>query len=512
MAITTFAAIYIGSYEVSLEVFEISPRKKLRAIDYIRSRVELGRDAYTRGTIGYELVEELCKALKEFHRIMDGYRVDAYEAYASNALRDVSNAPFILDQIRLRTGIHVKVLSNSEHRFISYLSLGFHPAFEQMIHEGAAVVDVGGGSIQITLFKKGRAMTTQQIVLGTMRIHEKLSGIEAMVANYEGQVQEMVDKELEIFKRLYLPVEKEIKYVIIMGDYLQDLMRGVERRAVDDTIETERFLKTLKKLQKKSTSEISHELNLPNEHDPLIIPSIVLFKRIVEEIDAEYVWVSGANVSDGIACHYAQEHKILKPEHNFEEDVLSAARFLAERYHGYSLHTEKLLEAATAIFDAMRSIHGMAGRERLLLQTATILHDCGRYISLANQAECSSQIIMASEIIGLTHLERQIVACVVRYAAHPLVPYEEITGQVDPEGYMVVAKLAAILKVANAMDRSHKQKFKDIKAVLKGKQLVITVESKENILLEKELFSGYADSFERVFSVKPCIREKRVLN
>ena len=120
MALQTFAAIYIGSYEVSLKIFELSSRKKIHEIDHIRSRVELGRDAYTKGTIGYELVDELCDTLGEFSRIMNGYKVDNYEAYASAVLRDVNNELFILDQILLRTGLKVQVISNSEHRFISY--------------------------------------------------------------------------------------------------------------------------------------------------------------------------------------------------------------------------------------------------------------------------------------------------------------------------------------------------------------------------------------------------------
>ena len=96
MAIHTFAAIYIGSYEVSLKIFEISARKNIRKIDYIRSRIELGRDAYSRGVIGYELVEALCDTLEQFTKIMKEYQVDGYEAYAAAALRDVSNELFIL--------------------------------------------------------------------------------------------------------------------------------------------------------------------------------------------------------------------------------------------------------------------------------------------------------------------------------------------------------------------------------------------------------------------------------
>ncbi len=138
------------------------------------------------------------------------------------------------------------------------------------------------------------------------------------------------------------------------------------------------------------------------------------------------------------------------------------------------------------------------------------MHDCGRYVSLVNQSECSYRIIMASEIIGMTHLEREIVASAVKYSALPMLPYESLSSKMDQKSYMIVAKLMAILKIANAMDRSHKQKFKNIKAALKDKELLITIETEESMILEKGLFSSYADSFEEVFSVMPKIKEKRV--
>ena len=140
-----------------------------------------------------------------------------------------------------------------------------------------------------------------------------------------------VDKELESFKHLYLS-GKDTKYIILLGDYIGDITKGVERKKEDGTIEQERFLKKLKKFRKKSAAEESQELDISNEDDPLMIPSAVLYKRTVEEINAEYVWLPGADISDGIAYDYAQSHKILKPEHNFEEDILSAAKALAQRY------------------------------------------------------------------------------------------------------------------------------------------------------------------------------------
>ena len=169
MAIHTFAAIYIGSYEVSLKIFEVSAKKKIRDIDYVRSRIELGADAYSKGSIGYELVEALCDTLREFAQIMKEYRVDAYEAYASAVLRDVDNELFILDQIRLRTGLTVHVLSNSEHRFISYKAIASKDAeFQKIIQKGTAIADVGFGSLQISLFDKDSLVSTQNLPLGVL--------------------------------------------------------------------------------------------------------------------------------------------------------------------------------------------------------------------------------------------------------------------------------------------------------------------------------------------------------
>ncbi len=509
MKITTFAAIYIGSYEVSMKVFEIRPGRKIRQVDYIRSRLELGLGAYSKGVIGYEMVEELCQVLKEFTSIMEGYKVDTYKAYAGNMLRTVSNGLFILDQIRIRTRIEVTVVSNSELRFISYKSLAASPEFEKIIEQGAVMVDVGGGSMQITLFQKGTAVTTQHIELGIMRIWEKLSKIRNMVSHYETQIQELIDKELEIFKRLYLE-NREIQYVILMGDYIGEMVKGFSKKQDDGTIESERFLKLLNKWHKKSPKEIAIELNLVNENDPLILPSVVLYKRLTEEMNADYVWVPGVSIDDGIVCDYADRNHMLHFLHDFNRDILAAARNLAERYQSYSSHTESVLSTSTVIFDAMRKVHGLGKRERLLLQVASILHDCGRYVSLTNQSECSYQIIMASEIIGMTDLEREIVASTVEYNSLPRPPYEGLHDKLDKESYVVVSKLTAILKIANAMDRSHKQKFEAIRAALRGKELIITIETKENTVLEKGLFSSYVESFEEVFSIMPKIKEKRV--
>ncbi len=504
----SFAAIYIGSYELSLKIFELAAKKEIREVDHVRHRIALGRDVYASGQIGYELVDEMCEVLQGFAGIMQEYRVDDYSACCGSVISDARNELFILDQIALRTKLKIQVLSNSEQRFISYKSIAAKPEFNRMIGESAALVDVGGGSLQITLFVKGNVVTTQHLMLGTMRVREKLATIETAVTHVENQMQELVDKELEVFKALYLE-NQEIANVILMGDYITEVMRRIEKNQTI-AVKTDRFIHYMNKLKRKHIEEIAEELNLSNQRDPLIVPAMIIYKRVVEELGAQEIYVPGVSINDGIAYDYAGKHGIAKPQHDFDDDVLSAARNMAVRYWGYAQHIDALSEMSLQIFDVMKKIHGLEKRERLLLQTAAILHDCGKYISLVSGAKCAYEIIMQSEIMGLSHLEREIVARTVLYNSMPLDCYEDIADKLDKRSYMIVAKLAAILRISNAMDRSHRQKFKNVKVALSGKNLVITIETTDNIVLEKGLFDAKSTFFEEVFCIKPVIKEKRV--
>ncbi len=504
-----FAAIYIGSYDVSLKVFELSPKKKIREIDDVRARIDLGRDVFQKGVIGYESVENLCEVLSEYKTIIDGYRVKNYEIYASSAVLDSKNGLLVLDQISIRTGFKVKVISNSELRFLSYKSVAGRDKFEKMIQKPTAVVDVGGSSVQLTLFDKGNLLVTQHIEIGTIRLRALLKKPGNPDKIYQRQIEEYVNKRLEMFRTLYL--SKPIEYGIFMTDYGVEVIKHMDKnQSEDDCIKAERLKKYIEKLQRKNLEEITEELGIINDKDSLIIPTIVLIKSLVKMLDMSMVWFPGVMINDGIAFDYAQRNNLVKSIHNFDNDIISAAKSLSEHYKGYSPHIDALMDLSVKLFDALKKVHGLESRCRLLLMTATILHDCGKYVSISNSAQCAYRIIMSSEIIGLTHKEREIVARIVLYNSTPLEEFDEISDKIDKEDYIIIAKLSAILRVANALDQSHKQKFKNIKISLKSKELVITVESFEDISLEQALFEKETLSFEQVFSLKPVLKEKRV--
>ncbi len=503
MAVKTFAAIDVGSYELCMKIFEASAKNGMKEIDCIRYRLDLGTDTYATGKIGYEKVEELCRILREFSDIMKSYQVEDYRAYATSAIRETNNSRIVLEQIRVKTGIKIDILSNSEQRFLDYKSVASKgEAFAQILENSTVIADIGGGSIQLSLFMKDTLVATQNLKLGVLRIQERMNRLNAKPAQFEGLVDELISSQLAVFKKLYLK-DRDIHNIIIVDDYLSPLAKKHKLKITEeDYVKTESFEEFSQVIQKKTPLEIVKVLDIPEENIPLLSITEILIRKIIHLMDAKMLWIPGVTLCDGIAYEYAEKNKIAVVSHNFEEDIIACAQNISKRYMGSKKRGETLEKLTLTIFDSMKKVHGLGKRERLLLRIAAILHDCGKYISMMNLAECSYNIIMSTEIIGLSHTEREIVANVVKYN-HAVFDYSQ---NID---YLTIAKLTAILRVANGLDRSHKQKFKDVKTVLKDGNLVITVDTDEDITLEKGLFEKRAEFFEEVFSVCPVIKQKK---
>ena len=153
----------------------------------------------------------------------------------------------------------------------------------------------------------------------------------------------------------------------------------------------------------------------------------------------------------------------------------------------------------------------MKERERLLLRMAVMLHDVGKYISLNNVADSSYNIIMSNEIIGLSHIEREMVALIAKYNTAVLPSYDELVmeSSLSAEQYLTVSELTAIVRLANALDRSHLQKIQSIRAALKERELHLSLTVDRDFTLEQGLCQDKLDFFNEVFSIQPIIKMKR---
>lgn len=513
MSLKTFAAISVGSFELTMKIYEFSGKNTIREIDCLSQRIDLGSETYATGKLSQEKLDELCRTLEEFRQVMKAYKVDAFRAYGTSALRETRNTLIVLDQIAQRTGIEVKILSNSEQRFLDYKSIASKgESFRRIIEEKTAIVDIGGGSIQISLFDNDALTSTQNLRLGVLRLQEMLTHLNAGRDQMEQLVDELAGAQLSVYKKLYLK-DQEIRNIIVVDDYISP---WAIRRAGNDpdkaTVAPEDF-DELMELLHTGNMKAARELGIAEEKVPLVTISAVLARRIARIMGAKKMWAPGVTLCDGMAYEYAEEIKMFRGEHDFEKDIIACAQNISKRFQGSRKRAETLERIATTIFDSTKKLHGLGKRERLYLQIAATLHDCGKYISLVDIGETSYNIIMATEIVGFSHLEREIVANVVRYNHSDFV-YSGYSGGVSGaypgrENYLVIAKLTAILRLANSLDRSHKQKLKGLKAQLTDQELILTVETQEDVTLEKGYFDLTAEFFQEVFSVVPVLKTKK---
>lgn len=514
MSFKTFAAISVGSFELTMRIYEFSGKNTIHEIDCLSQRIDLGSETYATGKLSREKLDELCRTLLDFKQEMKTYKVDAFRAYGTSALRETENTLIVLDQIAQRTGIQVKILSNSEQRFLDYKSVASKgESFRHIIEEKTAIVDISNGSIQLSLFDNDALMSTQNLRLGVLRLQEMLTHLNAGGDRTEELVDELAGAQLNTYKKLYLK-DREIQNIIIVDDYISPwAVRRAENHPDRSMIALEDFDALMELLHTSGTMHAAKALGVSEEKVPLVMISAVLARRIAKVMGATKVWAPGVNLCDGMAYEYAEEIKMFRGEHDFERDIIACAANISKRYMGSRRRAETLETLATTIFDSMKKIHGMGKRERLFLQIAALLHDCGKYVSLVDIGERSYDIIMATEIIGLSHAEREIVANVVRYNHSDFVYYGYSDSRgvdfTNKENYLTIAKLTAILRVANSLDRSHKQKLKGMKATLIENELLLMVDTQEDVTLEKGFFDLSVEFFREVFSIEPILKTKK---
>jgi len=501
MAVKTFASIDIGSYELELKIFEISPKSGIREIDDIRHRLDLGKDTFRIGHISAELLDELCDVLRDFMKIISGYHVSAYRAVATSAVREASNHINILDQIRQKVGIEVKVLSNSQQRLLGYKAIASKEAdFTRIIENATAIVDLGGGSLQLSLYDKDSFVTTKSISWGFVRIREALANLAGSASNESTLVEELIDVDIKGFKRIYLP-SKKVQNIIAVGDYINYIMRKARKSQNQSFVTKEEFLSLYDQLENKNNEQISAMLEMPYENAGFVIPSAIVYKKLIEELGAELIFTPGITIGDGLVYDYADTKKLIPISHDFDEDIIASAWNIGKHYKTDKDHVRAVESYAEMIFDKTHKIHGLGSRERLLLRLAVLLHDCGKFVDLRNTAQCSYEIILFTEIIGISREERGIIANVVRCQMIPFQEIHRLSETLDKKTYLLVEKLASIFRIANALDASHRQKIEKIKMDIHDEKLMVLVTSMADMTMEKSMFRSNIELFQEVFGM-----------
>jgi exopolyphosphatase/guanosine-5'-triphosphate,3'-diphosphate pyrophosphatase len=196
---------------------------------------------------------------------------------------------------------------------------------------------------------------------------------------------------------------------------------------------------------------------------------------------------------------------------DLSRQVLLSAEALGEKYRYDAKHGKQVAHLAGRLFDELKSEHGLSGRDRLLLQVAALLHDVGIYVNLRGHHKHSQYLLSMSEIFGLSRDDMAIVANVARYHRRATpnkshLPYMAL----DSDTRVMVNKLSAILRVANALDADHLQKVRDVRVVREDEGWALEVEGAGDLTMERLAAVARSDHMTEVFGRKLAFREAAV--
>lgn len=505
-------AVDIGSYSVKLKIAEVGPDGSIQVLEEARKYLNLGRDTFMTGVVRHEQTEELCSILKGFKALMSEYGTDMHDIVATSAIREASNSDFVLDRVYQRTGFKIRLITESEERYCTYGAIGsILKEFPILKQEGVLIADVSSGGVEITLFKGGSLVLNQFVKIGSLRLKEILGELERRTLNYPNLIGEYIESEMDALKALLK--QNTIKNYIVIGSemlVLHEILAKKKKTHNHLSISKEDFYRLYDQTIKATRQQLSEKHGLSPDKVETLVPAMLMYERFLGYTQAEVIYTPPVTLCDGIIRTLADMEYNLGNSSITEKDIVASVRKLGERYLYDAGHAEFVEMVAMMLFDITKRLHGFSDRERLFLQIASVAHDFGKFINTRSHNMLSHDIIQNSDILGLSKNELMIVANIIRY--HSIqngLTNDPDFAALDFDNRLRVAKLTSYLKLADAMDRSHGQKLKNVKAVMGEQMLTVRAETTHDALLEEWEFERSSMFFEEVFGIKPVMAIKR---
>ncbi len=507
------SAIDLGSFSLKMKIVEVSPSGEQRVLDQLSKPTSLGKDVFSFGRIKHETVDEVCTILEGFQHLIEEYRGDSYLAVATSAIREAENKDQLIDIIKLRTGLDVEILNNSREKFITYKAIRAEfPEHVKLYREGVMLVEVGAGNVEITLYRDGYLLLTHSIKLGHLRLRRVLAQLEEKSLDFPDLLEEYIESHLDTISNI--KEKYNIQHYLSLGSEMKLIKKLSGRKdspAGQQIILAEDFYSLYEGIHGKASAILTRDLNLDTGSAASLLPSMMILKKTLEMTAAKIIHAPLLSLNDGLVAEFVG--KLHKTDYHvdFDRDIVSQAREMARRFTFDEKHARDVEEKSLALLDLLGKKYGLRKKERLLLQVGAILHDIGKYVSLEKHQDQSFHLINASDLLGLSNAELNIIANIARYHSAQS-PYHVDDSSNLPQGRerVITAKLVAIIRLADAMDSSHKQKISDLKMKIKGRDLVIKGSASQDILLESWKFEHNAYYFRDVFGLSPKLIVGRV--
>jgi exopolyphosphatase/guanosine-5'-triphosphate,3'-diphosphate pyrophosphatase len=502
---TLLTALHIGASSVSMMVAERYEDGTLIPVDFLEQPAPLASDIFRNGSVSQSTTERIVAIIKGYQKSLAELGYDPHDltrAVATNILSEASNHEMVMNRIRIACGLRVGTIDDGEMTRLIYLKTRRRllnlPAMQK---HTTLVIHVGPGNTRALLFQDGLITRYTSYRLGTHRTREAVDGSHTEGPALSRVIREHASGNLAQIRFDYSDVT--IGGIVAIGYEIQSVATSVTKlgRACS--------LKTLRQFTAEAATlsdvELVKRFQLDYQTAEALLPALEINLAIAEILKLEEIHIPDSEYEQGLLHDLLVSRELTGA---FADEVLRSARILAGRYQSDAGHGQHVGALCTRFFDEIADLHHLTTHDALLLQVASILHEVGTFISARAHHKHSEYIILNSEIFGLDRLDVTIVALVSRYHRHsgPRLEHPSYAA-LNTDDRIRVSKLSAILRVADALERTHAQRVSQLEINREPGKLRLRLPGIGDAAVERLAMASKGDVFEQVFGLQVVIDE-----
>lgn len=471
------AAIDVGTNSIRLVVAERDPLARFRVIDEVRETTRLGSGLYHSGRLAPESVERTLEKLAEMRAIAEGYRVERIRAVGTSALREARDSREFLDAARSRAGVEVEVIDADYEARLAYASV--RSAFE-LDERRFASIDLGGGSTEIVVSDRGRVEAIHKLPLGALRLTEMFGAADGSGAYRFSDMRRHV--EAVIARQIRRP-PLGLELVVGSGGTFTSVAKMLIRRGTASGGDG-RFPFALRgyeagradvqmlldQLRAQTLAERRRVPGLSERRAEIIVGGLCIIERLMETLAVQRLWVHDGGIRDGLLTEMLDDLSTCAArDARAARAALAEVRAFAQRAGYDAAHSEHVTRLSLRIFDQLAAqlpeVGGAWARSaaRDVLRAAATLHDVGLSLDLARHHKHSYDMILSAALPTLSRREVLLIAAIARGhrrgGPHARQPH---FARLRADDQRLTRELAGILRIADGLDRRHRQEVLDV--------------------------------------------------
>jgi exopolyphosphatase/guanosine-5'-triphosphate,3'-diphosphate pyrophosphatase len=503
------AVIDIGTSSVRMAIAEINTAGQVRQLETLAQAVNLGKDAFIRGAISKSTTEECVRVLKSYRKILKEYQIEnpaQVRVVATSAVREATNRLAFVDRVYIATGFQIEPLDEAEVIRITFLGIQpFLLSDPTLASSRALVTEVGGGSTELLLVKGADVDYSHTYRLGSLRLRETLEALRAPMLKVRNIMETHIHRTVEEIAE-HVSRDGPIELIAMGGDVrfaVRHLQPEWDGRSLA-RLPLKGLEDFTNKILGQSEDRIVRKYRLSYPEAETLGPALLAYVLLAKELQLASVLVTNVNLRDGLLSEMAASDAWSK---EFSQQIVRSALDLGRKFGFDEAHATHVGQLCSKLFQHLREEHQLTSRYEVILQVAALLHEIGLFVSNRSYHKHSLYLIRNSELFGLGKKDLLLAALVARYhrRASPQ-PTHEGFATLDRDERVAVAKLAAILRVADALDESRSQRIHELTVEYERDRLVISIPLVEDLSLENLALKQNGALFEETYGTPVLLR------